>query len=83
MLSCAVLKLQTVVPRTRKHRRAQVEPQLNLLEPLTSPGAVPLWDTLDETARVETVRLVARLIAKAVAPTDEVALASDAEQTDE
>ena len=68
---------------TPKRRRAQVERQLSLLGPLTTPGAVPVWNTLDETARTEAVRLLGRLIAKVVVPTDEVPVDNDQEQSDE
>ena len=60
-----------------------MERQLSLLEPVTKPGAVPVWNTLDEAAQEETLRLLVRLIAKAVIPTDEVAVDNVQEQTDE
>jgi hypothetical protein len=60
-----------------------VEQQLSLLEPLTTPGAVPGWNRLDATARTEAVRLLARLIAKAAVPTDEIPAADDQEKNDE
>ena len=68
---------------TPKRRRAQVERQLSLLGALTTPGAVPVWNTLDEAARTEAVRLLGRLIAQAVVPTDEVPVDNDQEQSDE
>ena len=57
-----------------------MEQQLSLLEPLRTPGTVALWSALDETARAPVLRLLARLIAKAVlGPT---AAPSDAEPED-
>ena len=50
---------------------------------LTTPGARPVWNTLDEAARTEAVRLLGCLIAKAVVPTDEVPVDNDQEQSDE
>ena len=82
MLSCAVSKPQMAWLCIPQRRSAQVEQQLSLLEPLTTPGAVPGWNRLDETARTEAVRLLARLIAKAAVPTDEI-LAAAQEQSDE
>ena len=83
MLSCAVSKLRTARLCTPKQRRAQVERQLSLLESLTTPGAVPVWNTLDDTARTETLHLLARLIAKVVVPTDEGPIDDDPEQSNE
>ena len=83
MLSWAASKLRAARLRTPKRRRAHVERQLSLLEPLTTPGAVPVWNTLDDTARTEARRLLARLIAKAVVPTDGESVDDDREQSDE
>ena len=83
MLSWAASKLRAAKLRTRKRRRAHVERQLSLLEPLTTPGAVPMWNTLDEATRAEGVRLLARLIAKAVVPNDVGPLDDDQEQSNE
>ncbi len=60
-----------------------MERQLSLLGPLTTPGSVPVWNTLDETARTEARRLLARLITKAVVPTDGEPVDDDQELSDE
>ena len=60
-----------------------MEQQLSLLHPLTTPGAVPVWNALDPVARTETLRLLARLIAQTVVPTHEIAVDEDQERGDE
>ena len=38
--------------------------QMSFLEALTTPGAMPIWTTLDDEQRAEVLAVLGRLIAK-------------------
>jgi hypothetical protein len=56
---------------------------MSFLETPASPGAAPVWATLDETQRAEVVALLARLIAQGAARRSEAAGAQDREKGNE
>lgn len=60
-----------------------MQQQMSFLETPTSPGAAPVWATLDETQRAEVVALLARLIAQGAARRSEAAGAQAREKGNE